>query len=155
MRFAGDGFLQRLDGARFADPGLANQRHDLAFAATRETPAVEYQPHFVSAADERNAAAAAARCKARHHRRFADYSPGLHRASETFQVVRASGLKLEQSAEQILRHLADEYRIGRRQCLKPRGEVRGFADDGALLRGARADNLADDDQTCRDADARL
>ena len=69
--------------------------------------------------------------------------------------MRAGGLKLEQAAEQILGRLADENRVGRRQCLKPRGEVRGFADDGALLRGAGADDLADDDQTGGDADARL
>ena len=93
--------------------------------------------------------------KRRHDRRFADHAPGRHRASKSFQFVRAGGFELEQSAEQILRRLADEDGVGRRQCLKPRGEIGGFADDGALLRGAGADNLADDDKSGRDADPRL
>ena len=69
--------------------------------------------------------------------------------------MRASRLKREQAAEQILRRLADENSIWRRQCLKPRGEIGGFADDGALLRGTSTDDLADDNQSCGDADACL
>jgi hypothetical protein len=54
-------------------------------------------------------------------------------------------LKVEQSAEQTLLRLADENRVGLGERLKPRGEIRRVADNGTLLRGAEADDLADHD----------
>ena len=47
---------------------------------------------------------------------------------------------------------SDENRVGLGERLKPRGEIRRVADDGTLLRGAEADDLADHDQTGRDPD---
>ena len=57
--------------------------------------------------------------------------------------------------KQILRRLADQDRVGRGERLQPCREIWRFADDGALLRGAAADDLADHDEAGRDADARL
>ena len=59
------------------------------------------------------------------------------------------------STEQTPGRLADEDGVGRRKRLKPCGEIGGFADDGALLRGASTDDLADHDETRGDADPRL
>ena len=64
VRLGDERFLQRLDRARFADPGLADHGDDLALALARQAPAVEHQPHFVRAPDERQIAAGADRGEA-------------------------------------------------------------------------------------------
>ncbi len=69
--------------------------------------------------------------------------------------MRAQGIELEQGAQQVPGRLADQDGVGRGKRLKPRGEVGCLADDGALLCGADADDLADHDQAGGDADARL
>ena len=155
MRLAGQCRAQRLDGARFADAGLADHGDDLALAAARQTPAVEHQSHFMGAADHRQIAAGAAGGETAFHRRFADHAPDRHGAGKSLQLVRAGGFELEQSTQQILRRLADEDRIGRGERLQPCRKIWRFADDGALLRGAAADDLADHDEAGGDADARL
>ena len=132
-----DRFLQRLDRARFADPGLADHGDDLALALACQAPAVEQQPHFVRAADERQIAAGTDRGEAALDRRFAAHAPGRHRARKSFQFVFAGGFELEQSAEQTLGRLADQDSVGRRQRLQPRREIGRLADDGALLRACR------------------
>ena len=147
----GDIFLQRLDRARFADTSLADHGDDLTLARAGETPALEHQPHFVRPADERQRTGAD-RGEAALDRRFAEHAPSGHGVRKSFEFVRAGGFKVEQSAEQTLRRLADENRVGLGERLKPRGEIRRVADDGTLLRGAEADDLADHDQTGRDPD---
>jgi hypothetical protein len=134
VRLTGDALLQGLDGARFADPRLADQCDDLALPGTRQGPSVEHQPHFVRAADERHAAAGAARGEAGHNRSLATHTPGRHRMRESFQFVIADRFDLKQSAQQMLRRLADEYGVRRGERLKPGGEIRRFAYDSAFLR---------------------
>ncbi len=80
VRLAGKRVLQGLDRARFADPGLADQRHDLTLARSRQPPAIEQQAHFMGAADQRQLVAGAARRKAAFDGGFAGYPPDRHRA---------------------------------------------------------------------------
>ena len=155
MRLARQCRAQRLDRARLADAGLADHRDDLALAAARQTPAVEHQSHFMGAADHRQIAAGAAGGETALHHRFADHAPDWHRAGKSLQLVLAGRFELEQSAQQVLRRLADQDRIGRGERLQPCREIWRFADDGALPRGATADDLADHDEAGGDADARL
>ena len=155
MRLAGEASLQRLDHARFADPGFADHGDDLALAQTRQAPAVAHQAHFVRAADQRQC------CRRRGSRQSGfrppprPHPPGRHRTGKSLQFVLAGVFEFEQSAQQILRRLADQDGVGRRQRLQPRGEIGRFADDGALLRGAGADDFADHDEAGGDADPRL
>ena len=100
-------------------------------------------------------AAGADRGKAAFDRCFAPHAPGRHRAGKALQFVFAGGFELEQPAQQILRRFADENGVRSGERLQPRGEIGRFADNGALLRRAGADDFADDDQTGGDADPGL
>ena len=64
-------------------------------------------------------------------------------------------LKLEEIAEKLPRALGDDHLFGSAIALQARREVRRLADDAALLRLARSDQVADDDQPGCDADAGL
>ena len=64
-------------------------------------------------------------------------------------------LQLEQIAEELSRALGDDDRIRLGNALQPCREVRRLADDAALLRLARSDQIADHDQSGRNADAGL
>ena len=63
--------------------------------------------------------------------------------------------KFEEIAEEPSRPVGNDDPIRLRYPLQPRREVRRLADDAALLRLARADEIADHDQTGRDPDAHL
>ena len=64
-------------------------------------------------------------------------------------------LQLEQIAEKLSRALGDDDRVRLGDPLQARREVRRLADDAALLRLTRSDQVADDDQPGRNADAGL
>ena len=78
--------------------------------------------------------------------------PGPRRPGDALEVLRPEVLKLEQIAEQPARALGDDDHVRLGDRLQPRREVRRLADDAALLRLARSDQVADDDQPGRDAD---
>jgi hypothetical protein len=141
----GDFFLQRLDRARFADTSLADHGDDLTLARAGEPPALEHQPHFVRTTDERQRAGTD-RGEAALDHRFAKHTPGGHGVRKTFEFVRAGGFKLEQSAEQTLRRLADENRVGLGEGLQSRGKVGRLSDNGTFLCRAGANDFADHDQ---------
>ena len=63
--------------------------------------------------------------------------------------------KLEEIAEEFSCALGDNDRVWLGNALEPRREVRRLADDAALLGFTRADQVADHDQTGRDADTGL
>ena len=60
--------------------------------------------------------------------------------------------ELEQPADLPARALGDDERVRRGQRLQPGGEVRRLADDPALLRRTRADQIADHDEPGGDAE---
>jgi hypothetical protein len=67
-------------------------------------------------------------------------------------LLRSEILDLEERADLPPRALGNHQRIRRREPLKPRGKVRGLADDRPLLRRTTADKIADDDQAAGDAE---
>ena len=150
LRLHGQLFLQRLDRARLADSGLADHGDDmtLARAASRQ--------RSTSAPVRRRPTSGSVPVRIAAKRLSTAASPGARQAQhgvrKSFEFVRAGEFKVEQSAEQTLRRLTDENRVGRSEELKPRGEIGRLADDGTLLRGAEADDLADHDQAGRDPD---
>ena len=154
VRFACNSLLKRLERARLADSGLADQRDDLALTLTSQAPAVEHQPHLVLAADQRRAAGAD-RGEATHDPGLAEHAPHRDRTDKSFQFVLACRFEPEQSAEQILRAFADQDRVRCRKRLKSRREIGGLADNGPLLGGAGADDFADHNEPGRDADTGL
>ena len=64
-------------------------------------------------------------------------------------------LKLEQIAEKLSRALGDDNHVRLGDALQARREVRRLADDAALLRLARSDQVADHDQPGGNADTGL
>ena len=70
--------------------------------------------------------------------------PGPNRSDETLETVRAKVFKLEQSAEEPPRALGNDDAVRFGDSLQPRRQVRRFAQDAALLRLPRTDQVADD-----------
>ena len=67
----------------------------------------------------------------------------------------AEVLKLEQIAEELPRALSDDDAVRLCNALQARRKVRRLADDRLLLSRTRSDQVADDHQPGRDADAGL
>ena len=63
--------------------------------------------------------------------------------------------EVEQPADLPVRRLGDDKHIRPGQGLQPGGEVRGLADDAALLCGTLADQIADHGDPGGDAEAHL
>ena len=61
----------------------------------------------------------------------------------------------ESASEQAASRVGDNDGVRLGQCLEARGKVRRFADDRFFARGAATDDVADNDQSRRDADAGL
>ena len=81
--------------------------------------------------------------------------PGPHRPGDALEVLCPEVLKLEQIAEKSSRAFGDDHHVRLGDPLQARREVRRLADDAALLRLARSDQVADHDQPGGNADARL
>jgi hypothetical protein len=77
-----------------------------------------------------------------------------NRRIDAFDEMRAKRLTLELSIEQAPGSSADEDRVGFRQPLHPRGEVRRFSQRQLFRSSARA-NVANDDEAGVDANADL
>ena len=80
---------------------------------------------------------------------------GPHRPGDTLEVLRSEVLKLEQIAEKPARALGydDCVRLG--DALQARRQVRRLTDNAALLRLARSDQVADNNEPGRNADTGL
>ena len=63
--------------------------------------------------------------------------------------------KLEQIAEELAGSFGDDHHVRLGDPLQTRREVRRLADDAALLRLSRSDQVADDDQSGGDTNAGL
>ena len=72
--------------------------------------------------------------------------PGPHRPGDALEVFWSEVLKLEQIAEKLSRAFCDDDHVRLGNALQARGEVRRLADDAALLRLTRSDQVADYDQ---------
>ncbi|MGY4411891.1 hypothetical protein ACVWW4_003627 [Bradyrhizobium sp. LB7.1] len=60
---------------------------------------------------------------------------------------------VELPLQQRLGRGGNHHTVGRRQTLEARGEIDGFSDRGVALFGALSDEVANHDETGRDADA--
>ena len=155
VRLAGEAFQQRRREPRFADAGLAGEQHHLTFAGLCLRPAPQQQFEFFFPPDERGQAARVQRLEAAFHRTRPQRRPGSHRPGDALEVLGPEVLQLEQIAEQLSRALGDDDRVRLGDPLQARREVRRLADDAALLRLPRSDQVADHDQPGRNADAGL
>src|SRR5262249_43809134 len=64
-------------------------------------------------------------------------------------------LQLEQISEKLPGAVSNNHRVGRRDRLQPRGQVWGLTYNASLLRVARPDQVSDDHDSGRYADADL
>ena len=76
-------------------------------------------------------------------------------SGDALELPRPEVLQLEEIAEKLPRAFGDDHRVRLGDALQARREVRRLADDAALLRLPRSDQVADDDQAGGDADAGL
>ena len=155
VRLAGEAFQQRRREPRFADAGLAGKEHHLAFAGLCLRPAPQQQFEFFFPPDEGSQAARVQRLEAAFRRTRPQRRPGPHRPGDALEVLGPEVLQLEQIAEKPSRALGDDHHVRLGDPLQPRREVRRLADDAALLRLSRADQIADHDQPGRNADTGL
>ena len=81
--------------------------------------------------------------------------PGPRRTGNALEVLGAQVLEFEEIAEQPARALGDDDHVGFGDHLQPRGKVGRVADDAALLRLSRSEEIADDDQPGRDPDPHM
>ena len=106
--------MKFLDQARFTEPRLADDHHQLAVALPRPLPAPQQHRHFVVAADERReialrrAAAAAARPHQPEQRR---------RLGHALERMRAALFRDEQPGDLALHPRRDQHRAGLGQRL--------------------------------------
>ncbi len=80
-----------------------------------------------------------------------EHPPGRLRLGKARKFLRSEVFEIEQPADLPTGRLADDERVRRGQCLQPGGEVRGLADDPALLGSALTEQIADDGEPCGDA----
>ena len=155
VRLVGEAFQQRRRQSRFADAGLAGKENHLAFTALCSRPAPQQQFAFFFAANQRGQADCVQRLEAAFHRTRPQRRPDAYRAGDALEVLGSEVLQLEQIAEQPSRALADDHHVRLCDPLQARREVRRLADDAALLRFPRSDQVADHHQPGGNADAGL
>ena len=145
----------RLRQTRFADAGFADQHHHPALAGLGLLPAALQQRQFLVAADERGQVSPVQRLEAALGGALAHHPRGRHRRAQALELDGAQIRVLEQTAGQPPRARRDHHRARLGQGLQPRREVRRLADHRLFLRGALADQIADDHQPGGDADPHL
>src|SRR5271166_4830181 len=152
VRLAGEMFHELRRQPRFADAGLAREQHDLTFARLRQRPSLRQQFKLLFPPDERRQFSGMERLEAALDQTRPQGSPGPRGPGDALEVLRAEVLQLEEIAEQAPRAFGDDHHVRLGDALKTGREVWRLADDAALLRFARTDQVADDDQPGRDAD---
>ena len=155
VRLGSEAFQQRSRQSRLADASLAGEQHHLAFAGLCLRPAPQQQFEFFFAPDEVGQAARVQGLEAAFHRTGPQRRPSSHRPCDALEVLCSEVLKLEQIAHELARALGNDDAVRLRNALQARRKVRRLADDGLLLRSARSDQVADDDQPGGNADTGL
>src|SRR5271167_3217975 len=77
---------------------------------------------------------------------------GTYRPGDALEILCPEILKLEQITEQPSRPLSNDHHVRLGDPLQTRSEVWRLANDAALLRFPRTDQVADDHQPGRNAD---
>src|ERR1700730_1820386 len=145
VRLAFEALAQRRAQPRFADARLARQQYDLPLTRIGALPAAQQQVQLLLAPDQRRQVAAAQRLEAAFDRAWPQYLPDRNRLGEACKADRPKVAVLEKAGGEAMGGLGDHERAGIGEALQPRREVRGLADDVALLRRSLADQLADND----------
>ena len=155
VRLADEAFHERRSKPRLPDTCLAGKQHHLAFTPLCPRPAPKKQFEFFFPPDQRGQTRRVQCLEAAFRRTSPQRRPGSHRPGDTLEVLRPEVLKLEQIAKELPRSFSDDHHVRLGNPLQTRREVRRLADDAALLRLSRSDQVADDDQSGGDTNAGL
>src|SRR5271169_2961611 len=151
MRLGLDALRQCRGQARFADPRLAGDQYHPPFAGLRLLPAPQQEVELLVAADQWRGPRT--QClEAADDRALADHTPGTLWLGETGERLGPEILDLEQRADLSPGAVGNNQGARPGQRLQTGGEVWRLADDAPFLRGAGADQIADDDEAAGDAD---
>ena len=153
-RLASDALGQRLGEARLAYPWLSCKQHNAALASLGLPPAPKQQIELLGAADQRRLGATK-RSKPAFNTTLADHAPRALLQGEALQLLLSQILHLEQRADQPTRRVGDDHRVRLGEGLQAGCQVRRLADHCLLLRGARAEKIADHDEARRDSNPHL
>ena len=141
--------------SRYACDSAAVSR-DLPIPGSPETSTTRPSPSFACCQRRSNRSSSssrptsgvdcgAKRLEAAQNAALADHAPGALRFSKTGKWLRPEILQLEQRTDLPSRAIGNDERARCGQSLQPGGQVRRLADNPALLRGARTDQIADHD----------
>ena len=155
MRRVADPLAQRREHARLADAGLAREQRDLALALGRVAPSVQQQRDLALSSDERGHAMRSRRLEPADVLGLPHDRPGGSGRVEPLQRLESEGLQFERPAQQPTSGLGDEHAPRLGQGLQTRRQIGRVADHGLFLRRSRSDEIADDDDAGRYADADL
>ena len=139
--------------ARFADAGFARQQHHLSFARLRLGPAPKQEFGFFLSPDERGQPLRVKGRRTGSPRAPDKATIGARRSRHAFEVLRAEVVEFEKVAEEFARALGNDDACRMRRALQPGRQIGRVADDAVLLGLSRADQVADDHEPRRDADA--
>src|SRR5215475_14107989 len=103
--------LRHLDEARFANPRLSAQYHDVALAGLDLCPSVSQYTHFVLSAHQRCEAAGHRDVEALLHLGRAYDLVDLEGCGHAFERLGPEGVAGEIALDQSLRHRADDHSI--------------------------------------------
>ena len=141
-----------LDQARLADPGLAGQEHDLAFAGERVGPARQQQVELFVTADQGRKAPDRRRLEATGRpARFAR-PIDVKRPVDPPYGAWTELVEDEQAFDQPARALADHHRARLGQVLQASGEIGGLSYDRHLVTELAGADVAGDHEAGTDAD---
>src|SRR5215471_19212640 len=150
MRLGLDAFRQRGGQARLANTRLTGDQHHPPFAELCLLPAPQQEVELLVAANERRGPRT--QClKAADDPALADHTPGRLWFGKTGERLRPEILDLEQGPDLSPGAVGNDQGAGPGQRLQAGGEVGRLADHASLLRGTRADQIANDDETGGDA----
>ena len=140
---------QRFGDTRLADSGLAHEHGGASALARRRLPAV-VQPREVGLpADDGCQLGCVRGLEMAGDRPRRDHLPDPDRRAEALDRLRPEVLAEEAPAEERMRAGSDDHAARRRRGVQPACEVRRLAEDGFLLGGAVADEVARDDESGR------
>ena len=117
----------------------------------RLRPAPQQQFEFFFPPDKLGQSARVESLETAFDRSGSQCRPSPHRPRDALEVLCSKVLKLEQVAHELSRALRNDHAVRLCNALQARGKVRRLADDGLLLRSARADQVADNHQPRCDA----
>ena len=146
----GERFGEFDQDSALAEPRFTRNQNHLAFAGPGLAPAVGEKADFVGAADEFGERARVQRLEAAFLMHLATHVPDRDGLGKSLQRVPPCVFQVEGAAGKPFRRVVYDEGARRREALKPRGEIRGRARDGAAFAHRLALHVADDDRPACD-----